>query len=75
MGKENFCEQLDEKADAFVGGIVPEIYKRLETAKINYDEELLCLSLADGFKAGYMARDKECDECKLTRNKKARRRK
>lgn len=46
-------EALDDKATKWVNEVVPEMYKALEKAGIHYDEEMLCHSLADGFKIGY----------------------
>lgn len=46
-------EILDEKATKWVNEVVPAIYKALDAAQITYSEDLLCESLADGFKVGY----------------------
>lgn len=44
---------LDDKATAWIIEVVPTIFKKLEEAKISYDEEMICHLLADGFKIGY----------------------
>lgn len=49
-------DELDDKATEWVNSVVPSIYKALESAGINFSEDLLCESLSDGFKAGYVAR-------------------
>lgn len=47
-------EALDDKATAWVNEVVPKMYEVLERAQITYSEDLLCESLSDGFKAGYV---------------------
>lgn len=44
---------LDNKATKWVNEVAPEIYKALDRAGITYSEDLLCESMADGFKIGY----------------------
>jgi hypothetical protein len=46
-------EVLEEKATAWINEVVPGIYLALDKAGIMYSEDLLCESLADGFKVGY----------------------
>lgn len=52
-------DDLDNKATGWVNAVVPDIYKALERAGINYDDEMICQLLSDGFKAGFIARSKE----------------
>lgn len=47
-------EVLDDKATAWVSEVVPKMYEVLERAQITYSDDLLCESLSDGFKAGYV---------------------
>ncbi len=47
-------QEIDEKATKWINEVVPEIYKVLERAGITYSEDLVCESLNDGFRAGYM---------------------
>lgn len=52
-------EVLDEKATEWVNKVVPEMYKALDRAGITYSEDMLCESLSDGFKAGYVTHAEE----------------
>lgn len=52
-------DDLDNKATEWVNAVVPDIYKALEKAQINYCDEMVCHLLSDGFKAGFIARSKE----------------
>lgn len=50
---------LDEKAIKWIQEVAPEIFNQLKKVGINYDDEMICHLLSDGFKIGYATCFKE----------------
>lgn len=58
MGDENHLrggevmKNIESAAEKFVNEFAPKMFKALDDAQINYDDEMLCHVLSDGFLAG-----------------------